>query len=90
MADPVGRARELIAHHDERLAVTAAALGSEPLTGYEVSYPLFGADLRPAARRFAVAETLSHLERLVRDGRAERHEGEPTGTSPASPILPPQ
>ena len=79
VADPVGRARELIAHHDERLAFTAAALGSEPLTGYEVSYPVFGADLRPAARRFAVAETLSHLERLVRDGRSERHDGELDG-----------
>ena len=55
------------------------ALGPEPRTGYEVSYPLFGDDLRPAARRFAVAETLSHLERLVRDGRAERHEAEHDG-----------
>lgn len=72
--DPVGRARELIAHHRERLDVTAGALGREPRSGYEVSFPLFGADLKPAARRFAVAETLSHLERLVREGRAERHE----------------
>ena len=79
IADPVGRARELIAHHDERLRWAAAALGREPRTGYEVSYPLFGEDLRPAQRRFAVAETLSHLERLVRDGRAERHEREREG-----------
>ena len=34
-----------------------------------MSFPVFGDDLGPAARRFAVAETLSHLERLVRDGR---------------------
>ncbi len=74
MADPVGRARELIEHHAERLRTTEAALGSEPLTGYEVSFPLFGEDLAPAARRFAVAETLSHLERLVIEGRAERHD----------------
>lgn len=74
VSDPVGRARELIAHHEERLRAAAAALGPEPLTGYEVSYPLFGGDLKPAARRFAVAETLSHLERLVRDGRAERRD----------------
>ena len=77
VTDPVGRAHELIAHHDE--------LGPEPRSGYEVSYPLFGDDLRPAARRFAVAETLSHLERLVREGRAERHEagreGAVTGVS---------
>jgi glyoxylase-like metal-dependent hydrolase (beta-lactamase superfamily II) len=74
--DPVGRAHELIAHHHDRLDVTAAALGQEPRTGYEVSYPLFGDDLPPHVRRFAVAETLSHLERLVRDGRAERHDVE--------------
>ena len=74
IADPVARARELIAHHDERLRQTVAALGPEPRTGYEVSFPLFGDDLRPAGRRFAVAETLSHLERLVRDGRAARHD----------------
>ena len=55
------------------------ALGREPRSGYEVSYPLFGDDLRPGARRFAVAETLSHLERLVRDGRAERHVTEADG-----------
>ncbi len=72
--DPVGRAYELIEHHRERLDVTAAALSGEPATGYEVSYPLFGAELRPAARRFAVAETLSHLERLVLEGRAVRRE----------------
>lgn len=72
--DPVGRARELIEHHRERLDVTRAALSRKPLSGYEVSYPLFGADLMPAQRRFAVAETLSHLERLVLEGRAARHE----------------
>jgi glyoxylase-like metal-dependent hydrolase (beta-lactamase superfamily II) len=74
VTDPVGRARELIAHHEERLRFAAAALGREPRSGYQVSFPLFGQDLGPAARRFAVAETLSHLERLVCDGRAERHD----------------
>ena len=74
LLDPVGRARELIAHHRERLDATAAALGADPRTGYEVSFPLFGAELKPAARRFAVAETLSHLERLVHEGRAARHD----------------
>jgi glyoxylase-like metal-dependent hydrolase (beta-lactamase superfamily II) len=73
--DPVGRALQLLEHHRERLDATAAALGREPSSGYDVSFPLFGADLKPSARRFAVAETLSHLERLVREGRAVRHEG---------------
>lgn len=72
--DPVGRARALIAHHAERLDVTEAALGPEAQSGYAVSFPLFGDGLKPGARRFAVAETLSHLERLVLDGRARRHE----------------
>ena len=76
--DPVGRAHELIAHHHERLAFAASALGDEPRTGYEVSLDLFGADLKPAARRFAVAETLSHLERLVLEDRVSRHEDDGT------------
>ena len=74
VTDPAGRARELLAHHRERLDAAASALGAEPRTGYEVSLPLFGADLKPSARRFAVAETLSHLERLVDEGGARRHE----------------
>jgi glyoxylase-like metal-dependent hydrolase (beta-lactamase superfamily II) len=73
--DPTERCRELIEHHRVRLDETVAALGSQPSTGYDVSYALFGADLGPAARRFAVAETLSHLERLVHEGRARRSEG---------------
>ena len=72
--DPVGRARELKAHHDERLAATVAALGPDPRTGYELSLVLFGAELPPAGRRFAIAETISHLERLVHQGAAGRDE----------------
>ena len=45
-----------------------------PRSAYEVSFDLFGAELKPASRRFAVAETLSHLERLVLEERAERVE----------------
>jgi glyoxylase-like metal-dependent hydrolase (beta-lactamase superfamily II) len=78
--DPEGRAHALIDHHRERLEATAAALDDEPRSGYEVSYPLFGADLKPSARRFAVAETLSHLERLVHQGVARRHEAVDTVT----------
>jgi glyoxylase-like metal-dependent hydrolase (beta-lactamase superfamily II) len=82
--DPTGRARRLIAHHAQRLAATAAALGDEPRSGYEISFPLFGDDLGPAARRFAVAETLSHLERLVAEGGARRHEAVETVTYTAA------
>lgn len=75
--DPVGRARELIEHHRERLAFAERTLTTTPRTAYEVSLDLFGADLKPASRRFAVAETLSHLERLVLEERAERAEDVP-------------
>ena len=74
IVDPARRAAAIVAHHRERLEATAVALSDGPRTGYEVSLALFGAELAPAARRFAVAETLSHLERLVLEGGAERAE----------------
>jgi glyoxylase-like metal-dependent hydrolase (beta-lactamase superfamily II) len=74
IGDPSGRARELQEHHRIRLEEAAAALGEEPRSGYELSLALWGNDLKPAARRFAVAESLSHAERLVRMGAASRHE----------------
>jgi glyoxylase-like metal-dependent hydrolase (beta-lactamase superfamily II) len=73
--DPAGRAREIIEHHRERLDGTAAALDGRPSSAYEVSLALFERDLSPTLRRFATAESLAHLERLVREGRAERAEG---------------
>ena len=69
---PAERAREILEHHEQRLDATAAALGEDPRTAYEVSFELFGADLDPNNRRFALAETLAHLERLVFEGRAAR------------------
>jgi glyoxylase-like metal-dependent hydrolase (beta-lactamase superfamily II) len=70
--DAPARARELIEHHRIRLDEHAAALSPEPRTAYEISLGVFGRELTPTQRRFAVAETLSHLERLVREGRARR------------------
>jgi len=70
--DPAARAGEIVEHHRERLAAAEAALGPEPRSGYELSLALFPDADSPGKRRFAVAETLSHLERLVREGRAAR------------------
>ena len=70
--DPAGRAREIIEHHHERLADTLTALSAEPQTGYELSLALFPGAHPPSQRRFAVAETLAHLERLVATGEAAR------------------
>ncbi len=74
VADPAARAREIVAHHERRLDEVEAALGGAPRSGFELSQSVFGQDLPPAQRRFAVAETLSHLERLVVLERAIRHE----------------
>jgi glyoxylase-like metal-dependent hydrolase (beta-lactamase superfamily II) len=73
--DPAGRAREIIEHHRERLDGTAAALDGNPLSAYDVSLALFERELSPTLRRFATAESLAHLERLVRDGRARAADG---------------
>ena len=73
--DPSTRAREIVEHHRRRLDEVAAALGDEPRSGYELSHAVFGSSLAPVQRRFAVAETLSHAERLVREGRARREDG---------------
>ncbi len=70
--DPAGRAREIIEHHRERLNGTEAALDGNPLSAYDVSLELFERDLSPTLRRFATAESLAHLERLVHEGRADR------------------
>ena len=78
VADPVARCAAIADHHADRLDRTEAALGSEPRSGYEVSHDLFGSTLPAIQRRFAVAEALSHLERLVVLGRARRIEDDRT------------
>jgi glyoxylase-like metal-dependent hydrolase (beta-lactamase superfamily II) len=70
---PAARCAEIAAHHEVRLDRVEAALGAEPRTGFDVSLDVFGGGLEPIQRRFAVAEALSHLERLVALGRAERN-----------------
>jgi glyoxylase-like metal-dependent hydrolase (beta-lactamase superfamily II) len=82
--DPAGRARELKEHHAERLGETVRALTTEPQSGYELSFALFGDELSAAGRRFAIAETLSHLERLVNEGAARRFEAAETVTYTAA------
>lgn len=67
--DPAGRARELLAHHGERLELALAAVGPGSRTAYEVSLGLFGEQLVAHGRRFAIAETLAHLARLELEGR---------------------
>src|SRR5918994_6126482 len=74
VADPETRVHELQAHHEERMGAALRALADEPRTGYEVSLELFPSELVASQRRFAVAETLAHLERLGVEGQAWRGE----------------
>jgi glyoxylase-like metal-dependent hydrolase (beta-lactamase superfamily II) len=67
---PAARAREIAAHHHDRLARAEAALDGSPKSAYAVSLELFPGALPLPGRRFATAESLAHLERLARDGRA--------------------
>ena len=72
--DPAGRAREIVEHHRERLDATEEAIRDSPQSGYAISCVLFPGELSAAQRRFAVAEALSHAERLVVEGRAARND----------------
>ena len=75
--DPPQRARELIAHHHERLEATRAALRyGRPRTAYEVSLTLFPDPLPPRLRRFALAETRAHLEHVALRGEIIRSAGD--------------
>jgi hypothetical protein len=81
---PAERARVIAEHHADRLDKTESFLDAAPRSGYEVSHSLFGRELPPIQRRFAVAETLSHLERLVVLGRAARGDHDQTLTYTAA------
>jgi glyoxylase-like metal-dependent hydrolase (beta-lactamase superfamily II) len=68
------RLAELRAHHDERLELMARAAGGGA-TAFEICTAVFPtAALSPHQLRFAIAETLAHLEYLAIRGRVERIE----------------
>ena len=53
-----------------------SVLGGEPATPFEVSRRVFPEDLSHQQLRFALAETLAHLEHLADAGKAERLDGD--------------
>jgi glyoxylase-like metal-dependent hydrolase (beta-lactamase superfamily II) len=72
-----GRVDELLAHHAERAVHTRVLLAAYPdgADAYTLAGDLFGGRLRgPDDRRFALAETLAHLEDLRARGQVERIE----------------
>ena len=71
-----GRVDELVLHHEERLSVMHEAFAGEPATAFEIARRVFPDELSDHQLRFALAETLAHLEHLVEDGYAERLDGD--------------
>jgi glyoxylase-like metal-dependent hydrolase (beta-lactamase superfamily II) len=74
-ADLLSRVDELLTHHEERATKTLALLATHPggATAYALASDLFGGRLRgPDDYRFALVETLAHLEDLREQGRVER------------------
>ncbi|GBF73960.1 hypothetical protein PA598K_02286 [Paenibacillus sp. 598K] len=68
-ADFGGRIAEIRAHHEYRLAEIAEWL-TEPLHGYEICLRMFGERVGRDSHnlRFAMAETLAHLQHLAHSG----------------------
>ena len=71
-----GRIDELVLHHEERLSVMHEAFLGEPATAFEIARRVFPEELSDHQLRFALAETLAHLEHLVDDAYAERLDGD--------------
>ncbi|MEU8032670.1 MBL fold metallo-hydrolase [Streptomyces sp. NPDC049099] len=72
--DATGRVRELLDHHEERLAGLLALL-AEPLTPWQLAERMEWnrpwAQIPYGSRNIAVSEAESHLRRLVKQGRAK-------------------
>jgi glyoxylase-like metal-dependent hydrolase (beta-lactamase superfamily II) len=81
--DAAGRVRQLLAHHEERLAGLLALL-ARPLTPWQVAERMEWnrpwEEIPYGSRNIAVSEAEAHLRRLVKLGRAEVMPG-------SSPVL---
>ncbi|HLH63807.1 MAG TPA: MBL fold metallo-hydrolase [Ktedonobacteraceae bacterium] len=72
-SDLAGRAREIVAHHEEREKEILGLLDGRPQHAYELAMQLFGNRLNNnEAQRMGVAEVLSHLEYLRYNGQVEQ------------------
>lgn len=71
------RISELQVHHHERLAAMLAAVRNGADTAFAVAQRVFDVErFTPHEARFAIAETIAHLEMMVVDGLLQRHDGE--------------
>ncbi len=71
------RLKELYQHHEDRMGEMLASIAHAPQTGYYIASQARWAvgsweQMAPLLRRSALMETLSHVELLVRQGRAAK------------------
>lgn len=78
--DLATRVTELQMHHRTRLDATRQGVADGLASAWDVSLRLFGRHADPHNVRFALAETLAHLEYLVEEG-VLLHEQEDTGVT---------
>lgn len=71
-----GRIDELLEHHGERLDTMHGAFDGEEVSPFDIARRVFSSELTDHQLRFALAETLAHLEYLEGEERAERTDGE--------------
>jgi len=74
-----GRIREILSHHAKRKAEMLEAIAGQPRNAFDISSHiswdtpgLSWEQLSPLLKRFAVTETIAHLECLRREGKVER------------------
>lgn len=71
---PFGHFRDrtvhLLEHHEERLNRCAQLLDEQPRNAYELSIAMYGDKLTVHQLRFALSETLAHLDELMIRGQA--------------------
>ncbi|MDW8403539.1 MBL fold metallo-hydrolase [Chloroflexus sp.] len=69
------RIAELQTHHHERLTAMLQAVRAGAETAFTVAQQVFAVErFTPHEARFAIAETIAHLELMVADGLIKRHE----------------
>nr|WP_204517208.1 MBL fold metallo-hydrolase [Brevibacillus fulvus] len=76
IANAAERAEQIVQHHHRRLALMEEIAG-EGQTAYQIAAQIFSyRELTPHQWRFALAETLAHLEYLVAEGRVVKQADE--------------
>ena len=73
------RTVQLLAHHEERLQKMTERIQESPANAYDICVHMFGNRLGTHQLRFAMSETLAHLQELIRR-ELVKQEQQPDGT----------